>query len=255
MALKLYTYPAFGDHVVCFGLIKEMAKYRDQIDYYTDPISERSLNNYKRLYSSINNVRIVEEPIVMISDHESSVKMDIHVTFSPEWYAKMGPWLKDPSLPYHCNISQPDWFSEDMKAESVWYTFQGFPLYLKWDNFYFERDLKKEKEIYYDRLGLNDKDPFIFIHEDPARNYMINKKYISLNYRWVELSKLPEDISLLDMLYVVEKAKEVHMFNTGFLVFIDVMNIRHDNLIYHKYCRDPFWDQPATRLNWKIIEK
>lgn len=252
MPLKVYTYPRFGDHIVCFGLIKDLSKSFDVIHYYTDPISEQALNNYKRLYSSIKNVVIIEDPIVMISDHESSVKMDKHITFSPEWYEKMSPWLKDPSLPYHCNLPKPEWFTDDMILDKHWYAFQGCPFYLKWDNFYFERNIEKEKEVYYDILKLNDKDPFIFIQDDPERDYLINKNLINKNYRWVEFYKFPE-ISILDTLYTIEKAKEIHTFNTGLSIFIDQMSITHPDLNYHKYCRDPFWDMPSFRLNWKII--
>jgi hypothetical protein len=63
-----------------------------------------------------------------------------------------------------------------------------------------------------------------------------------------------EDISILDILYVVEKSKEVHTFTTGLVPFIDQMNIKHNNLNLHKYVRPLPYDQPILKLNWNIYE-
>jgi hypothetical protein len=102
-------------------------------------------------------------------------------------------------------------------------------------------------------LGLKDNEEFIFLHDDPSRNYNIKRKYIDSNVKLIELNKL-QYINILDTLYIVEKAKEVHVFNTGFLEFIDQMNIKHDNLCYHRYIRPMPFEQPILRLNWNIID-
>jgi hypothetical protein len=47
------------------------------------------------------------------------------------------------------------------------------------DNFNFERNFKKEREVYYDILGLKDGEEFIFIHEDILRFKSLNRKYIN----------------------------------------------------------------------------
>ena len=73
-------------------------------------------------------------------------------------------------------------------------------------------------------------------------------------YRVIELSKYPE-VSILDILYTIEKAKEVHIINTGLRSFVDIMNIKHDNLIYHKYTRPNPVEQAAMRLTWTVIDE
>jgi hypothetical protein len=120
-----------------------------------------------------------------------------------------------------------------------------------WDNFYFERDMNKEKDIYY-RLGLKDQEDYIFLHDDPERGFIIDKKYLK-DIKTIHLVDY-KDISILDTLYLIEKAKEVHITTTGLVAFIDLMNIKHDSLNLHRYVRSSPFEQMILRLQWNIID-
>jgi hypothetical protein len=225
--LYLCTHYGFGDYVICYGLVKELSKKYDTIFLFGIPhLSELHIDNIRRLYSSIENVQII--------------------THSPKLY---------PDVMY---IGWDRFFTTIEKGSMIqstkfFYNQVGVPLNLMWDNFYFKRDIEKEKEIYYDRLKLKDGDKYIFLHDDPSRGYVINRKYIKKNMRIIRLGNL-WDISILDILYIIERAVEIHITNTGLISFIDLMDINHDNLNYHKYTRPLAFEQPILRLNWKIIE-
>jgi len=224
--LYLCTHYGFGDYVICYGLVKELAKKYDNVILFAIPHrSKLHLDNIKRLYSSINNVQIN-------TDNPNSYKNVLYVGWH-HWNAAL---QKNPSIQF----------------QKFFYEQVGVPLNLLWDNFYFERNMDKEKEIYYDILGLKDNEEYIFLHDDPIRNYVINKKYITPNIKIIHLVEL-EDISILDTLYLVEKSKEVHMTTTGLVSFVDQMNINHNNLNLHKYVRPEPFGQPILRLNWRII--
>jgi hypothetical protein len=120
---------------------------------------------------------------------------------------------------------------------------------LLWDNFYFQRDIEKEKLIYYSIV----KGEYVFIHDDKSRGFTIRNEYVPKGVQVVRLNEHP-DISILDCLSLVENAKEVHLSNTGLVSFIDQMGIIHDNLNYHKYTRPAIFEQPLLRLNWNIID-
>ena len=248
MTISVYSYIGFGDHCICYGIFKELSKQYDKIYCRSDKLSKRDYENCVRLYASLPKVEVVEEPIIT-----GVTPLNIIIAFTPWWFARMKPWLQDPALPYHCNMPKPDWFTDLLIFDRQRYYNTDVPFYKKWDNFFFERDMKREKEVYYDQLGLNDRDPFLFVQEDPTRKYFLDRKYLNENYQWVESSKF-QNISILDLSYTIEKAKEVHVFNSAFLTFIDLMNLQHNNLNYHAYPRDPFWDEPALRLNWKKIK-
>jgi hypothetical protein len=244
MAFVVYSYPGFGDFCIAFGIIREYAKWNEKILYYTDSygIDEERYKTRKRLYKSLKNVEIVPE-IYNKENHG----LNLGIAHMKSWFDIVRPWQENERL------EPPDWFNEDWYFDKILYKQMYVPFDLKWDNFYFERDLEKEKEVYYDQLGLKDNEEFILMFEDTYRSYTINRNYINPNIKLIDLYNL-RHISMLDILYTVEKAKEFHTINTGLLIYIDQMNIQHNKLYYHKYNRSCFWDQPGLRLNWKIID-
>ena len=241
MAFRVYTYDRFGDHCVAFGILREFVKRYGKIECYTDEKSIEAFNTNKRLFTDLKDVELMFDTYSYDKYHANFSIANTNI-----WMQKVDPWIKNPLL------TIPDWFSTEWLFDRQWYGNAEVPYYLKWDNFFFERDIKKEKEVYYDILKLKDNQQFIFLIEDPIRNFLIDRKYIDDKYRIIEFNTYPE-VNILDILYTVERAKEVHVFNTGLLTFIDLMNIKHDNLNYHKYVRPVVFQQPGLRLNWNVI--
>jgi len=245
MSFVVYSYPGFGDFCIAFGIVREYAKWNDKILYYTDSygVNEERHKIRKRLYQSLKNVEIMPD----VYD-KSKHGLDLGIAHMKPWFDTVRPWQEDPTLP------TPEWFNEDWYFDKILYKQMYIPFNLKWDNFYFERDLNKEKEVYYDQLGLKDGEEFIFMQQDPSRNMYIKSKYINTDYKVIEFNKRL-DVNILDILYTVERAKEVHTFNTGLLTYIDLMNIKHDKLYYHRYIRPFIFLWPTLKLNWIILDE
>ena len=224
--LLICTHYGFGDYVICYGLIKELSKMNDIVLFAMSHRSKLHIENIKRLYSSIKNLEIS-------TDNPRSYKNVLYIG----WDKFTNAIKIDPSIPF------PRFFYDQV----------NIPLEKMWDNFYFERDIKREHEIYYDVLGLKDGEEYIFTHDDPARNFVIDKKYINSDLRIIHFVEL-EDISILDSLYLVEKSKEVHITTTGLVAFIDLMNIQHGNLNLHRYVRSSPFEQMILRLKWNVID-
>jgi hypothetical protein len=221
--LYLCTHYGFGDYVICYGLVKELSKKYDKIFLFGKRHqTDWDLDNIRRLYSSIKNVEVI---------------------------------VDDPNL--YKNVTYLGWhhfiraqaINQSTQFQQFFYEYMGIPFNLMWDNFYFERDMIKEKEIYYDKLGLKDNEEYIFLHDDNKRGFIINKQYISPNIKIINTGII--DISLLDSLYLVEKSKEIHIIPTGLVSFIDQMNIRHNHLNIHQYTRPE--NQIIVRLKWNKI--
>jgi hypothetical protein len=242
MSFNVYTYPKFEDRCLTFGLIKEFSKHHEKINVYADEVSINEFNTAKRLYASIKNVELFQ-PLTI------DVREDFSIAHSAAWQEKTHFWYENINLPL------PDWDMTPWQFDRQWYANSCLSFHYKWDNFYFERDPNKEKEVYYDILGLKDGQQYIFIVEDPQRNILLNRKLIDDKYEIIAFNKYP-DANILDCLYAVEKAKEVHTYNTGLRTFIDLMNIKHDSLTYHKYARPGLiFEQPTMRGKWNVIEK
>lgn len=231
--LKLKTHTQFGDLCICYGFIKEFAKHYDRVYVFTK-MDKMHQKNVRRVYLSIPNVVI--SPLMVAFDKE--------IVCDAKWYSKTKPYYADPTLEVE---------DEDLIFDRHWYKLAGVPFEKKWD-FYFKRDEAKEKELFYDVLGLRDNESFVFLQDDDTRNFVIDKSYIDKRVRLIESSKLLGH-SILDMMMLVERAKEVHVINSSFLSLIDLMGIQHGNLNYHKYTRPCAVEQPMLRLRWKVINK
>lgn len=230
--LYLCTYVGMGDILICYGLIKELSKRYKKIYYY---VEEHYYDNTVRLCKNLPNVEliIVEKINKILQVHPDSLVVG---------------WR---------NYEETTKIIPDLHGDQFFYDFVNMPLEKKWENFDFERDIEKEKDIFYNKLGLTDNEDFIFIHEDADRNMILNRKYITPGKRIINLTDY-KDISILDCLYIVEKSSEVHVMNSAVVQFIDLMQIKHNNLFYHRYLnQNPYrsseHSQFSVKLKWKIV--
>ena len=224
--MKLCIHYGFGDYVICYGLVRELAYRHEEVILFAIPHrSKLHIENIRRLYASIPNVRIS-------TDDPHSYEDTVYIG----WSEFSDAVKKGYNLPF------PNYF----------YAQAGVSINKLWDNFTFERDMNREKEIYYDILGLKYGDVYDFLHDDPFRGFVIRREYVDPSVRTVQLTE-NEDISILDTLYLVEHSRRLHTFTTGLVPFIDQMNIQHNNLNLHRYIRPHAYDQPILKLNWNII--
>lgn len=243
------TYESFGDMLSSYGIIKEFSKKYDKILYYFNG-SNLAYENGKRLYSSIPEVEIIR-----IKDFKE-LHIDYAIANTNEWTKKVEPWDKNPELPITPELEPKEkWYNE-----KHWYDTAGLPFSLKWDNFEIKRNLIDEKYIFYNKLGLKDGEDFVILHEDTKRGfeyhkegYKINREYLPKNIKIIELQN-HKDISLLDLTYTFQRAKEIHTFNSGVAIFVDLVLKEHGGLYYHDYVRRKVFWRPSFKLKWHEIK-
>ena len=122
----------------------------------------------------------------------------------------------------------------------------------KWEKFYIQRDLEKEKEVFYNILGLKDSSKFLFFHDDIGKEYFFNPQYFSQGIKIIRPNEY-KDIGIFDFLYTLEKASEIHVMNSSFLNLIDCIQLSNPYLFYHKYVRNDAIEV-TLKLKWKIYE-
>lgn len=225
--MNICTHYGFGDYVVCYGMIRELAKQEPVNLIVIQHRAALHVENVRRLYGNIPNVNIVTDP---------PTKFDDVVYYGFE--------------DFNAQLAK----NKRLTIQKYFYGKAGVPLELLWDNWYFPRDMKREQEVYYDIMGLTDGEQFILLHEDAERFITINRKHVTPNIRIVKPIDY-QQASILDMLYTVERCYELHAFNTGLVPFIDQNRIQHDRLFYHKYHRAQSFEQPMLRMKWNIIKK
>jgi hypothetical protein len=136
--------------------------------------------------------------------------------------------------------------------EKQFYQIAGVDLVKKWDNFFIERDLERERALS-KQVALSGE--YIFLHEDIVRSYKIDRKKINKKYRvFTPDKKLTENI--FDYCTIIEKAKEIHVIDSSFMFLIDFL--KYDNLeqkLYiHRYSRENNeWQLPILKKDWHIL--
>ena len=68
----------------------------------------------------------------------------------------------------------------NMKLDEIFYSQAGLPLNLRWTNFDFERH-KDDEDSLRERHLRNLIGPYIFLHEDESRGFVIDRRYLEPN--------------------------------------------------------------------------
>lgn len=102
--------------------------------------------------------------------------------------------------------------------------------------FTFDRKLDKEKDIYYNLLGLKDDSEYVFIN-NLYNTDIRDSKFISqdqFDLPVVELQIL-DGFTLFDWCKVLEKAKKIYTVNTAINYIIDVLDTSYDEYVIYAH--------------------
>jgi len=220
-----------GNYLMYYGLLKELSDIYQRIIIIMND-ETFNYNNVKKLYRPIKNIKIIKE-----SNFNLNIKNVNNISL--KWDNK------EISEMYN---GKPVFFDQYFHVKL------GYPLHIKWNNFNLRRNIRKEKDVFYNKLNLKDEDKFIFLHENKNKNVLIDRKYINSSIKIIINPEDYPDISIFDFLYTIEKASEVHVVNSAFLSLIDLCNIKRHGLFYHRYAGYKDYEQPSLRLRFNIIE-
>jgi hypothetical protein len=124
----------------------------------------------------------------------------------------------------------------DGKIMSSKYSMLGLD-YSDWQEYFkFERNLDKERELYYNVLGLSDDTEFVFINNlyntDIKNSNLISRDNFILPV--VEL-QIIDGYTLFDWCMVLERAKKIHTINTSINYIIEVLDTSYDEYIIYAH--------------------
>lgn len=217
-----------GDHIICNGIIRSYAEKYERVFLFVKP---RNILNVQHMYRDLSNVRYI-----------SLEDLEIHnfIKFSPQNnYLIVG----------HEKLHEQLKKSRSLTFDEIFYNMAEIPFEDKWNKFHLPRDLQREKDTFFNKLRLKDGEPYIFLHEDPNRNYFLNRKLIPKNIKIIKPSDY-KDISLFDFVYTIENCQELHLMDSSFSCLVDTMQIKKDNIFIHLYVRKDNSPAPKLRLNW-----
>jgi hypothetical protein len=120
-----------------------------------------------------------------------------------------------------------------MTFDEAFYHLAGIDFQIRFNEFYFERDLKKEDEVC---ITLNpDGEKYIFVLDDPKRGYNIDMSKVTSEYKVI---RNDYQFKMFDYIKLLENAEEIHMMQTGFLDMVNSYKIDKPKIYRHNYVRN-----------------
>lgn len=227
-----------GDHIINNGLVRHFYKkhnaiklfalfhnvknveymYRDLENFEVIGVKAKNYNKYRRrvveyLTNNVNNLDILHLPLSNIPCYWG-FKEHIKAYTSHTKYRKT----------FEFNIAP--------SCDMAYYIYAGVDFSVRFNEFYFERDLKKEKEVFNTLNPLGEK--YIFIHDDASRGFSIDMNRIKTEHKVIMNDKR---FSVFDYISLIENAEEIHFMQSSFKELICSYKLNKPTLYQHNYVR------------------
>lgn len=220
----IYHHLGLGDHIINNGMVRHFYKQYGAITLFS---YVHNVKNVQYMYRDLENFQVLGV--------ESDAQADYYISNNNLDCLKIGfSDLSDvmPELPF----------------DKAFYELAGLDFSVRFDEFYFERDLEKEKEV------LNALNPtgesYIFIHDDASRGFSIDMNKIKTEYQVIMNDKR---FNVFDYISLIENAEEIHFMQSSFKELMCSYNLEKPTLYQHNYVRQYDESMNSSGLN-PIIE-
>ncbi len=227
-SVYIYHHLGLGDHIIANGMVRTIAKKYDKVYLFCKP---HNFPNISFMYRDLSNLKIIVMDDLGV---QSFMTMNPHNNYIIAGHA---PFWKILNSGHNT-----------LQIDQIFYQLAGVPLENKWNEFYVQRDLEREKQVF-NNLGLKEGDGYIFVHDDKDRK--ITKKLSDLKI----ITPSDKNLSIFDFLYTIENAEQIHCINSVFFAIIDCMKIKKEKMFMHYYARPDReeFQIPVLGCSWEII--
>lgn len=216
----IYHHLGLGDHIINNGMVRHFYKEYGAITLFS---YKHNVKNVQYMYRDLQNFQVI--------GIESDYQADTYISKNDLDCLKIGfSDLSDvmPELPF----------------DKAFYKLAGLDFSVRFDEFYFERDLEKEKEV------LNTLNPtgekFVFVHDDSDRGFSIDMNKVKTDYKIVMNDKR---FNVFDYITLIENAEEIHFMQSSFKELMCSYKLEKPTLYQHNYVRNYGPEMNSTGLN------
>jgi hypothetical protein len=195
-----------GDHIILNGLIRSIIQPNINYIMFVKKVYQTSV---EFMYKDLKNLKFI------------FVEGDEEVNY----------WLKLFQIKNIIKIGfeNLDLNIKDQYFDKAFYSQFNLPIETKWEKFYVERNLTKEKELF-DSLNLK-KGEYIFLHEDINRNFKIDRNLIQ--NKLLPIITPHQTDNIFYCYTVFENAAEIHCICSSFKHLADSLELNNNDLYYH----------------------
>lgn len=197
--LVIHPHLGVGDQIVLCGLVRYIASQQPKVILVVKAGTESTV---ARMYSDLDNVELF---VVNGNQHDLEHTRKACAKFGTEEALRIGHENYNPGLE-----SLNGW-----DCGQVFYHLAGVPYEHRWNGFRVERIQEREEKLF--RILNAANEPFVFVHEDPARGFRIGYKDVPGH---LTIRNHP-GFCLMDYILLLSKAAEIHLMPSSFFCLIE----------------------------------
>ena len=225
-----------GDHILCNGLYRHFSQSREHVII---TVKQNYVHEIRYMLRDCPNIRILPLPL------------------RRSWsYTRLIQIMSRP-LPIEIvglGSYGHNFFPKGVRFDQNFYDQAGINFDFRWSKFEVPRNDKRENEVF-EFLGCHS-EPYIFLHEDKSRDFVIDRKRFDSKLKVVEPVKGSSQFSLFDYRKVLEEASELHLIESSFAAFAESIDLSQ-RLYAHRYARGhalyDFRHEFTYRNDWNVL--
>lgn len=216
----IYHHLGLGDHIVNNGMVRHFYKQYGEITLLS---YKHNVKNVQYMYRDLDKLQVIGV--------ESDSQADNYIKSNNLDCLKIGFGDLSGVMP-------------ELPFDRAFYKLAGLDFSVRFDEFYFQRDLKKEKEVL-DILNPTS-DKYIFVHDDASRGFSIDMNRVTKNYKIIMNDKR---FNVFDYITLIENAEEIHFMQSSFKELMCSYNLEKPILYQHNYVRKYDESMNSSGLN------
>lgn len=213
-----------GDHLHCNGLVRHLVE-KLPTDEDWDVVLfcwERNFKNVKYLYRDDDRIIVVPFENDTNEIFKARRVINQNSTYGNPLYTH-----RYYQIGYH-EFRKIKSENPELTCDQCFYKQLDVPYEYRFDKFYYERDSEEEERVF-KKLVPEGKE-YVFVHDNPHRDYIIDLDKIDSKYKIV---KNDETESIFHFAKILENASEIHCIESSFRCFIEGLNTSQAKHYFH----------------------
>lgn len=243
--LYIHHHLGLGDMIHCNGLVRDILSNRAQHDRIFVFSKNRFKSSVEWMYRDEPRIHIVG--VNNAGDYETR-QVDNFLSKIPDAeFLRIGHEFYTPTS--KLNLDPADQWTCDM----IFYKQLNMPYSWRFSKCHWKRDLEEEERVF-KKLAPSNSD-YIFIHDDPARGFIIDESVTGSSLPVVR-NDMAEMIFHFGLL--LERAKEIHVMESSFRCMIETLDTKNTRLVFHSFRGGPWYNSQkkkwrGTSKRWEVI--
>lgn len=204
----IYHHLGLGDHIINNGMVRHFYKQYGQITLFS---YKHNVKNVQYMYRDLEKIQILGV--------ESDAQADYYISNQNLDCIKIG-------------FSDLAGVMPELPFDKAFYKLAGLDFSVRFDEFYFERDLQKERDVL-DALNPTG-ERYIFVHDDASRGFSIDMDRAKTDHKIIMNDK---KFNVFDYILLIENAEEIHFMQSSFKELICSYELKKPILYQHNYVR------------------